>query len=47
MNAEIDEKSVIQIFDLQGRLVISENILQDGVQNISISNLQKGCICLK
>lgn len=47
MNAEIDEKSIIQIFDLQGRLVISENILQDGIQNISISNLQKGMYLFK
>lgn len=44
---EFNENAEIQIFDLQGRLVISEKLTNDEVHNISIAHLQKGMYLFK
>lgn len=44
---EFNENAEIQIFDLQGRLVISEKLTNDEVHNISIAYLQKGMYLFK
>ena len=39
---ESNENSVLQIFDLQGRLVVFEKLKESDIQEISIASLQKG-----